>query len=81
MAAGVPVVATDVGELAHLVRKHQLGTLYRIGDSSDVVRAVRELISDYELWCRRVAKAQETLSWDADAARLVRIYRELAAEG
>jgi len=81
VAAGVPVVVTDVGELAHLVRQHQLGTLYRIGDANDVVRAVRELISDYELWCRRVAKAQETLSWDADAARLVRIYRELAAEG
>lgn len=81
VAAGVPVVATDVGELAHLVRQHHLGTLYRIGDANDVVRAVRELISDYELWCRRVAKAQETLSWDADAARLVRIYRDVAAEG
>ena len=81
VAAGVPVVVTDVGELAHLVRQHHLGTLYRIGDASDVVRAVRELISDYELWCRRVAKAQEALSWDADAARLVRIYRDVAAKG
>jgi len=81
VAAGVPVVATDVGELARLVRQHHVGTLYRMGDAKDLVRAVREIISDYELWCRRVAQAQETLSWDADAARLVGIYQSLAVEG
>ena len=81
VAAGVPVVATDVGELARLVRQHHLGTLYRMGDPSDMVRAVQELIVDYELWCRRVSKVQEALSWDADAARLVHLYRGLAVEG
>lgn len=81
VAAGVPVVATDVGELARLVRQHHVGTLYRMGHATDLVRAVRELIRDYELWCRRVAQVQETLSWDADAARLVHLYQGLAAEG
>jgi len=80
VAAGVPVVATDVGELAQLVRQHQVGTLYRMGDAKDLVRAVGEIISDYEVWCRRVAKAQDTLSWDADAARLVGVYQGLAAK-
>ena len=81
VAAGVPVVATDVGELARLVREHDVGLLYRMGDATDLVRAVRELIRDYELWCRRVAKAQETLSWDGDGARLVRLYHGLATKG
>lgn len=80
VAAGVPVVATDVGELASLVRQHQLGTLYRMGDASDLVRAMQELISDYELWCGRVAKVQEALSWDADATRLTDLYGRMAAE-
>jgi glycogen(starch) synthase len=81
VAAGVPVVATDVGELAALVREHHVGVLYRMGDAPDLVRAVGELIRDYDVWCSRVAKAQETLSWDGDAARLVQLYRALAGEG
>ena len=80
VAAGVPVVATDVGELSRLVREHHVGTLYRLGDATDLVRAVRELIRDYDVWCRRVAAVRETLSWDTDAARLVHLYRGLAAE-
>jgi glycogen synthase len=80
VAAGVPVVATDVGELAALVRQHQVGTLYRVGDEKDLVRAVGDLIRDYESWCRRVVKAQRMLSWDGDAARLVQLYRELAGK-
>jgi glycogen synthase len=79
VAAGVPVVATDVGELARLVREHNVGTLYRMGDASDLVRAVRDLIRDYDVWCARVASVRETLSWDTDAARLVRLYQGLAA--
>jgi glycogen(starch) synthase len=57
-----------------------VGTLYRVGDDRDLVRAVDDLIRDYELWCRRVVKAQEMLSWDGDAARLVQLYRELAGK-
>jgi len=79
VAAGVPVVATDVGELAALVRRHHLGTLYRMGDPADFVRAVRELIGDYRTFCAHVAQVQDTLSWDGDAARLVSLYASLAA--
>jgi len=78
VAAGVPVVATDVGELAQLVRSHNVGTLYRMGDAKDLARAIGEIISDYELWCVRVARAQDQLSWDADAARLVGLYQALS---
>jgi hypothetical protein len=57
-----------------------VGTLYRVGDAADLVRAVGDLIRDYELWCRRVVKAQEMLSWDGDASRLVQIYQGLAGK-
>lgn len=72
--AGVPVVATDVGELAKVVRTHGLGTLYRPGDADGLVDAVRRALADYPALCRAVRAAAPELSWDSDAARLLALY-------
>lgn len=76
--AGLPVVATDVGELARVVREFGLGTLYRPGDADDLVRAVREAVADYPALCSRVAAAADDLSWEHDERVLVDVYARLA---
>lgn len=77
VAAGVPVVATDVGAMAEVVRRHELGTLYRRGDVEDFRKALDALIADYPAWCERVARARVELTWSADAARLVEVYERI----
>ena len=52
VAAGVPVVATDVGELATLVRGYRLGTLYRPGDPASLATAVHELLASYDRYAQ-----------------------------
>ena len=75
--AGVPVVATDVGELAKVVRAHGIGTLYPPGDVAGLVRAVHDAIARYPELRDAVRQAAPTLSWDADAARLLAIYASI----
>ncbi|HSP60586.1 MAG TPA: glycosyltransferase, partial [Ornithinimicrobium sp.] len=77
--AGVPVVATDVGELARTVRRHDLGTLYRPGDPHDLARAVREAVDRFGELRDAVAAAAPALSWEQDEAVLLGVYRRLAA--
>ncbi|HEU0041786.1 MAG TPA: glycosyltransferase, partial [Jiangellaceae bacterium] len=60
---GIPVVATDVGELAREVRTHRVGTLYRPGDVGHMVDAVRAATTDYPALVKRVAAVREQLSW------------------
>lgn len=74
VSLGVPVVATDVGELGAVVRRYGLGTLYRPGDARDLVRACTELAADHDAHLARVRAASGELSWPADAARLAGIY-------
>jgi glycosyltransferase involved in cell wall biosynthesis len=76
--AGVPVVATDVGELAATVRAHGLGTLYRPGDPQDCARAVTEAVARYPELVAAVRRAAPELSWQADAAVLTGVYDRLA---
>lgn len=76
--AGVPVVATDVGELAATVREHGIGTLYRPGDAADAARAVQEAVRRYDELVAAVRRAAPALSWDADATVLTDLYARLA---
>jgi glycosyltransferase involved in cell wall biosynthesis len=78
VAAGVPVVATDVGELGALVREHALGELYRPGDADGLVRAIERVVADYPRWCASVAAARSALGWEVDARTLRELYRRVA---
>ena len=71
---GIPVIATDVGELAKTVREHHLGLLYRPGDHHDLVRAVGSAIAEYPDLRAAVAKATPALTWPRDEAVLLEVY-------
>lgn len=75
--AGVPVVATDVGELARTVREHDLGELYRPGNSDDLVRAIERAVGRYDELRAHVRAASRPLSWEADGKALLDAYAAL----
>ena len=75
--AGVPVVATDVGELARTVREHDLGELYKPGDADDLVCAINRALGRYQELQTRVRVAAPVLSWDTDGRALVVAYATL----
>jgi glycosyltransferase involved in cell wall biosynthesis len=77
VSVGVPVVATDVGQLGDIVRQHDLGTLYRPGDPEDLRRAVDRALRDYGNLRRSVLAAQRELSWETDAERLLKVYSQV----
>lgn len=75
--AGVPVVATDVGELARTVREHDLGELYPPGDADGLVGAIERAVDRYDELRASVLAAAGPLSWDADARVLLDAYTGL----
>ncbi|GAA4110134.1 hypothetical protein GCM10022415_03660 [Knoellia locipacati] len=74
VSLGLPVVATDVGDLGALVREHGLGTLYAPGDADGLVRAIDELVADHGRFRAAVAAARTALSWSADGDALLGVY-------
>ncbi|WP_198950339.1 glycosyltransferase [Kineosporia sp. A_224] len=77
VAAGVPVVATDVGELATLVRGYRLGALYRPGDPASLVAAVADVLAGYDRYAAAVRVAAASLTWPADERMLLDVYAGL----
>jgi glycosyltransferase involved in cell wall biosynthesis len=79
MAAGCPVVATDVGSNSELLQHGRAGRLVRGGDEAGLVDAMGELLAD--------PKAAQALGREARAAiapfsvgRMVQQYEELYEE-
>jgi glycosyltransferase involved in cell wall biosynthesis len=68
LAAGTPVIATDVGGVAEVVHDGENGLLVLPGDGAALADAVRRFFSDAELRARLQANAAESVrAYDRDS--------------
>lgn len=86
MMAGIPVVATDLPDMAKVVREEHSGTL--ISDPTDphsIAHAVRELLDGWEsledIGARARAAALARYNWEAETFKLLEVYDRLWPEG
>jgi glycosyltransferase involved in cell wall biosynthesis len=81
LAVGTPVVATDVGGAAELVRDGDTGRLVRPGDAGALASAILDCLGD-RAGARAMARRGQALvrehhSLDAAMTRTLAVYREL----
>jgi len=76
-SCGIPVVASSVGGLAHVVADDESGLLVSGWDPADYAAALRRILTDAVLAGRMAAGAlanAEQFSWPATADRLLELY-------
>jgi phosphatidylinositol alpha-mannosyltransferase len=77
MAAGVPVVATDIPGYREVVRSGVDGLLVHPGDPVALADAIRRVLSEHELASALAASGRaraEDFAWDAVVPRLEAVY-------
>jgi GT2 family glycosyltransferase/glycosyltransferase involved in cell wall biosynthesis len=79
-AARVPVVASDLGGMAEMVRDGIDGLLFPAGDVRALTAALRRLVDDRGLLETLRAGIIRPMSIEADAASVRRIYGQLTAK-
>ena len=77
MAAGVPVVVTDIGEARDVVVHGRNGFLFEVGDVEAMAAHIDTLMSDPELWKRMSQAAVDAVHDTSSPARITEINREL----
>ena len=79
-AAGLPVVASNVGGVPSFVTDGENGCLFPSGDLATLLGTVRGLIANRDLRCKIAEagrkKAVGEFGWDRITGRLVGIYEE-----
>jgi D-inositol-3-phosphate glycosyltransferase len=79
MACGTPVIASEVGGLAHLVRDGRTGLHVPDGDPVALAQAIARLAEDHELRERMGRTAHlyaQQYSWECIADRMVALYAQ-----
>jgi glycosyltransferase involved in cell wall biosynthesis len=81
MAAGIPVVATDVPRWREVLEAHDCGVCVPAGSPRRLAAAIAGLLDDderaREMGARGRRAAVERYSWETQASALVRFYDEL----
>jgi len=75
MAAGLPVIATAVGEVGAVVESGRTGLLYEAGDVSALARHIERLLDDPEEAARLAATATIDVARDYSVDRVAHAYR------
>jgi glycosyltransferase involved in cell wall biosynthesis len=80
VAAGLPVLGSDLPAISALVNEHRIGLLAEPGEVDDVAAKLGEMLEpDRNTAFRDAArKAALTLNWDREAVRLAAVYGEAA---
>lgn len=76
-AAGLPVIASDLGGMAEMVRHERNGLLFAPGDSAALARAIGRLLDEPDLLDRLRQGISRPMSIEEDAAQTVARYARL----
>ena len=80
MAAGVPVVASDIPANRTLIDHGETGLLYPVGDRGDLARQTHRLLSDDQLADRLGRAGRERIQNEFGVEKMVRSYAQLYEE-
>jgi phosphatidylinositol alpha-mannosyltransferase len=84
MAAGTPVVASDLDAFRRVLRDGEVGCLVPVGNSAALADALIAVLQDDALRQRYVAAASENVGrydWSVVAGQIMRVYETVAASG
>jgi glycosyltransferase involved in cell wall biosynthesis len=81
IAAGLPMVASDIPELRRLAVTEGLGVTFKPGDSFDLARAIKSLMGEparvERIRAATVTAHRDHYNWEAVSMKLIAVYGRL----
>ncbi|ACD95212.1 glycosyltransferase [Trichlorobacter lovleyi] len=81
MAAGLPIVSSDLPYQQQLINKHKNGILAKPEDPDSFVAAIEKLVQEKELaqklGCRGQLAFRECYTWESQIPRLISLYERM----
>ncbi len=71
---GLPVLASDLPDIAQLVDEYGVGTVIESTSAEDVASAAKSLLSDPQSFRAACAAASQELTWENEVSRLFAVY-------
>ncbi|WP_167784719.1 glycosyltransferase [Ramlibacter rhizophilus] len=81
IAAGIPVLASDLPEIRAIVEGHGIGRVADMADEERIAVAIDAFFSDpgaLRQWQLAATRAREVVNWDVEGRKLVEIFKALS---
>jgi glycosyltransferase involved in cell wall biosynthesis len=77
--AGIPVLASNLVEVANVVKSYQVGDIVESHDPLAIAKKMTEMLDDSKkaAWKENLKIAAEELCWEKESLKLKEIYRDL----
>ncbi|MEJ8835224.1 glycosyltransferase [Ramlibacter sp. AN1133] len=80
IAAGIPVLASDLPEIRRFVAGHGIGQVSDLGDVGAIARAIDRFFADaarLDGWRESAARARTEVNWDVEGRKVVELFEVL----
>jgi glycosyltransferase involved in cell wall biosynthesis len=80
ISAGIPVISTDLPEIARIINEFRCGILISEASPEEISKAIKELRDNRELLSelkRNSAIASESVNWENESKKVVDLYRSI----
>lgn len=76
--AGIPVLCSDLPEVARIVRDHKVGMVIDSFEPEKIAQAIQTALNspEYKVWESNTLKAGEELCWETDEVNLKAVYSQ-----
>ncbi|ROM15704.1 MULTISPECIES: glycosyltransferase [Pseudomonas] len=77
IAAGLPILGSDLPELRRLIEGHKIGHVTNLGSPQQIASAITNFFADEKRlqgWSERLTAVREELSWQRESQQLKQIY-------
>jgi glycosyltransferase involved in cell wall biosynthesis len=81
--AGLPVIASNLPEIARVISAYQIGEVVNPDDPMDIARAISRLLYDpvrYSQFRSNAIKAAANFTWEQESKNLLTIYQSIEQE-
>jgi glycosyltransferase involved in cell wall biosynthesis len=78
--AGIPVVGSDLPEIAHIIRDNQIGEFVDPNNPDSIANAIQHLLNDPEYYTRsklNTRRAAKIFNWERESSKLLDLYANL----
>jgi glycosyltransferase involved in cell wall biosynthesis len=80
IAAGVPIIASDLPEIRNIVTTHRIGLVGDLSTPNSAAQLIEEFFSDQKLlegWREQVMQARQHVCWGREMEKIARIFSGL----
>ncbi len=80
IAAGIPILASDLPEIRRIIETHNLGLLADLSTAKKTAQSIEHFFGDarrFKTWQEQVEKARTVICWEREAEKLVEIFEAL----